>query len=261
MRIAGWIFLALGTAVILSFAILAIGQGDFSPRLLYVGLTTLMVGQSMRAYARVTPYTADPDAPVVESAASSAPGSAIHSGPTVEMPMTPSAAAVIRVAPRKGLAIFGIVLGSAFAIALVISFIYDRAPADPGSPAPNNTVAVVVSMSLVSFLCLVMWAIGLWLPSHRDLREVTYLRTIGPVELVPLRNGYLLRLADRNLPLNMNLGSVLAKLGMDWAVVDHSKHARVVLGVWDLSGQNVFSAPGYRVAPPRITVRKPATPA
>ena len=125
--------------------------------------------------------------------------------------MTPSAAAVIRTAPWKGLAIFGIVLACALAIGLTIAFIRDLTQSSPGSRDPlGNTVAVAITISFVALMCLVMWTLGVWLPARRDLREVTYLRTSGPIEVVKLKNGYFLRLADRNLTVNFDIGSALA---------------------------------------------------
>jgi len=49
MRVTGWIFLAIGTASILLFGILAIGQGDIRPRLLSIGITAMILGGSLRA--------------------------------------------------------------------------------------------------------------------------------------------------------------------------------------------------------------------
>jgi hypothetical protein len=87
------------------------------------------------------------------------------------------------------------------------------------------------------------------LPWRRDLREPTYLRTSGPVQVVFQRGAYTLRLADRAFaPTRSPATACLAKL--NWAIVDHCRHSHTILGVWDRTGANVFLFPGYQPDPP-----------
>jgi len=84
-------------------------------------------------------------------------------------------------------------------------------------------------------------------PVRRDLRGTTYLRTTGPVEVVSLGNGAMLRLADRAFLIDQRYGATeLGALG--WGRVDYSPHGHVILGAWDKDGRSVYCLPGYNAA-------------
>lgn len=79
-------------------------------------------------------------------------------------------------------------------------------------------------------------------PLHRDMREPTYLRTAGPVELVGLKFGHILRLSDRAIPMDRKPARAVRNL--NWATVDYSRHAKLVLAVWDRAGNPVYQFSG-----------------
>ena len=76
-------------------------------------------------------------------------------------------------------------------------------------------------------------------PVRRDLRDSTYLRTSGPVQVVSLYGGSLLRLEDRAFLADPPPAKVLRNL--TWATVDYSRHAHVIFEIRDQSGQVVYS--------------------
>jgi hypothetical protein len=83
--------------------------------------------------------------------------------------------------------------------------------------------------------------------SSPSQRGASYLRTTGPVEVVSLGNGAMLRLADRAFLIDQRYGATeLANLG--WGRVDYSPHGHVILGAWDRDGRSVYSLPGYNAA-------------
>jgi hypothetical protein len=100
-------------------------------------------------------------------------------------------------------------------------------------------------------VCAIMIFTIAWLtslmPVRRDLRSSTILRTTGPVQVVAVVGGAMLRLADRAFLMNGREGmAALSKL--EWGTVDHSAHGHVILGAWAKDGRCVYSAPGYDAA-------------
>ena len=81
---------------------------------------------------------------------------------------------------------------------------------------------------------------------RRDSRELTYLRSTGPVKLVKMKFGYILRLADRALFLNYGQSKLLRNL--DWATIDYSRHAKLIFAVWDRGGNLIYRLDGAKVS-------------
>jgi hypothetical protein len=73
---------------------------------------------------------------------------------------------------------------------------------------------------------------------QRDVRESTYLRTSGPVELWTYGSSYMLRLADRAFTVDRAPANALRNVR--WATVDHTRNAHLVLSVWDGLGNAVY---------------------
>ena len=84
-----------------------------------------------------------------------------------------------------------------------------------------------------------IWTLTREWPIRRDLRESTYLQTGGPVQLVAVYGGWLLRTADRAFHIDSHPAKVLQN--MSWAVVDHSRHSHIIFEVRDRSGKRVYS--------------------
>jgi hypothetical protein len=77
---------------------------------------------------------------------------------------------------------------------------------------------------------------------RRDSHELTYLRSSGPVKLVKMKFGYILRLADRALFVDPKQSKPLRNL--DWATIDYSRNAKLIFSVWDRSGKLIYRLAG-----------------
>jgi hypothetical protein len=238
MRVAGWSFIVLGTAIVVLFVVVALTQGELRWGALPLGVITAFVGLRMRSLASGLVETPGRAGSLVQ-----------QTGPTIELPLSPREASVIRATPRKILRKTVIVLSIFLAILLGYAMIIGRFKS--ASPWVGLLITGLVG-GLLILMVVGAFIFATWLPARRDLREATYLRTSGPVAIVKMKNGYLLRLADRSFTVTSDVGETIANHSMDWAVVDHSRHAHIVLGVWDLSGKNVFSGQGYQADPPNI---------
>jgi hypothetical protein len=103
----------------------------------------------------------------------------------------------------------------------------------------------MVSASL-AFALIVggIWTLSSQRPARRDLHESTFLRTSGPVQLVPVFGGYLLRLVDKSFLLNSR-DTTFAITKLSWATLDYSRHAHLIFEIRNYSGQSVYRLPGY----------------
>ena len=79
---------------------------------------------------------------------------------------------------------------------------------------------------------------------RRDFLEPNYLRTVGPVQIVKSKFGYILRLSDRALFIDGRQARSIRHL--DWATIDYSRHAKLIFAVWDRSGKLVYQLAGSR---------------
>ena len=156
--------------------------------------------------------------------------------PTIELPITPAISAGVAAQIARGRRTIKIVIFSGMAFFLLLGGGVDLAV-----PSPSG-VKVFPYLAAVS-LGYGLFIGGVWLIAsrllRRDLVAFTYFRTVGPVELVRLHGGYLLRLADRAFTLNAQ-APVAALRNLTWATVDHSLHAHVIFEVRDRSGRTVY---------------------
>jgi hypothetical protein len=159
--------------------------------------------------------------------------------PTVELPLTPAISAAFTSQVVRWRRITAIIIACGVAFFVILAAGMHLAISSSASPKP---FAILVSaMSL--FFGLIVGGIHVFqreLPVRRDLRDSTYLRTTGPVEVVSVYGGSLLRLADRAFLADSPPAKVLRNL--TWATVDYSRHAHVIFEIRDQSGNVVYSA-------------------
>jgi hypothetical protein len=249
MRIAGWIMFVVGI-VLGIWCLIASFTGDGLPFRVFIYIVILIfTGWRLKTYGTGLVATAG-------SPASAGPFDAVYNAAdlagkptpeiaTVALPFTPGVAELIRAAARKTGRVWGWTGGS-FAAAFLLAggFI-----ARMGSLSDPDTVkALYILGAMIMLLVLgagTGWLVQSSMPLRRDLGEGTYLRTRGPVEMVGMTTGYMLRLADRAFLVSKSPAAAwLAR--MDWAVIDYSRHLHVILGVWDSDGKNLFLADGYK---------------
>ena len=261
MRIGGWILLVLGIALLALFAMAQAGGGNMPATAYIVAGILVLTGWRMKSAAGgLAPKAraaSAPPGPAVPATATIARGGAATAapaaaaGPTVELPLTPDVAAVIGAArARSGrVTVIVVVAGAVFFVALGAIIDSAMASSSPGSfkVLPSMAIMALLFAAIVGGI----WLLQKGLPVSRDLRSPTYLRTAGPVQLLSLWGGYMLRLADRSFVMKGRAGA-RPLIGVPWATVDYTAHGHVILGAWDRSGKQVYAAPGYAAAPPQV---------
>ncbi len=238
MRIAGWILFLFGAFFSVLFVVKVI-EGDFPLRGLLYGLILMVTGWRLLAYGKGISELN------TSAAASIASGEA---SPTIELPLTASVANAIRVLMRKSLRdsflVFAFTAGAPLLVMAVILYF------NPSTLSSPNRFYLWIPVAIFGGCGLLFGGVVLltsWLPLRRDLRETTYLITTGPIQIVAVMNGSLLRLADRAFIVRKDAATQLAGLG--WAKVHHTKHAHMILGAWRQSGTSVFLADEYEPDP------------
>jgi hypothetical protein len=249
MRIFGNVILIVGILFLILFALAQAGGGHLGFIPFFVSGFMVLMGAQLRKSGRgiVQPDPAGtsehpgvpaPTAPG-QPAATFTPAQVF----TVEMPLTPEIAALIaaQTARARRILLYVVAGSIVFFACLGIAF-------SVGNVAPGQN----------QFLLLLFGGIGVasagmiygisWLtmlkPVRRDLRGTIYLRTTGPVKVVRIASGAMLRLADRAFLFDSRYG--FAQLSaLSWGTVDYSPHGHVILGAWDAQGRSVYCIPGY----------------
>ncbi len=238
MRIIGWILFLFGASFSLLFVV-RVFEGDFPLRGLAYGLILMVTGWRLRTYGKGITELSRTAAPSIATAEPSQ---------TIELPLSAAAANAIRVLMRKSLRdcflVFALTAGAPLLVMVVILFF------NPSSLASPNKVYLAIPVAIFGGGGLLFGGtvfLTSWLPLRRDLRETMYFATAGPIQIVRVMNGYLLRLADRAFLVKKDVARQLASL--DWARVHHTKHAHMILGVWKQTGTSVFLADEYEPDP------------
>ena len=182
---------------------------------------------------------------------------------TIELPLSPSVAAVIAAMPRWKVRPIAILVLVVVAALFVVGTVEERSkskrhnadplikvtePRDSVEPWIPIIAAVGTGISVVPLIFL-LWFFGSWLPARRDLGEGKYLRTSGPITFYHAKGGYTLRLFDRKMPMDYKVGAEIENGHVEWAVVDYARHTQIIFGVWDQKGKVVFLAKGYSAPP------------
>lgn len=172
-----------------------------------------------------------------------ADGSAVANDGTVEVPLTPPLREALRgdlTKTRRRLVMVYAGIAATF-IAFGVWLQFD-VPRNPGVAPPASIFSGPAA--LMTAICLGVGVVLLlvWLPTERrvarDLRETTYLRTTGPVQLVPILSAYQLSIGDQRFIIPSPVASVLRTLS--WATVDYTRHHHAVLTVAKKDGTVVF---------------------
>jgi hypothetical protein len=242
MRIAGNIFLVLGILMFIAFAII-VSTSDMSAGALVIPVLVILMGiQFRRAGSGILR-----DAPSSTSApgtGSSAAVSAETPAGTVEIPMTPEVNAAIAREYSRAKKWHWILIVAPLVLFFALGLALGTSGDNPEEKRQYFVIFAGLGVFLAALFGLILW---LWLvrPVAADLGATSFLRTTGPVELVYIRNGYVLRLADRAFILR-GRECVKPLKALGWGTVDHSPRGHVVLAAWDRQGNSVFVAPGAR---------------
>lgn len=247
MRVLGWICFVLGIVLGLLFIMAKLGGGDIPLAAYIVSGMMILLGLQLKAAGKGLTTASPPSAAgTTANSPAATQQTGLHQAATVELPFTPRVAEIIRASTSKSRRLYLVLIGSIIVFLLGLGVLLDRTIASSPGPDTVKALPILAVMSLgVAVLLGGLWFLQFGWPAQRDLRESTYLRTTGPVRVAYVMGGNLLRLADR--AFNIYKTPAVAPLAkLDWAIVDYSRHAHVILGVWDRTGANVFSASGYQ---------------
>jgi hypothetical protein len=237
VRVWGYIILTLGVIFLVLLLLALLGGAHMGVVPFIVILVSISLGWTLVTSGKGLVRT-QPAAAGTAGAVAAPPDVA-----TVELPLTPQiAAAIVRQSASKQRIILYVALGIAvFFVGLGAVFGFTDASQTEG----RSFFEVFGGLGVICAIMIytIAWLTSL-MPIRRDLRFSTILRTTGPVQVVPVVGGAMLRLADRAFLMNGREGMApLSKLV--WGTVDHSPHGHVILGAWAKDGRCVYNAPGY----------------
>ncbi len=247
MRIWGWVLLILGILFLVMFVLAEFGGRHVGFVPFFVSAFLILMGWNLKKSGRGILQSKP-----AENAGAGSPGTPGQSNApaaefsTVELPLTPEVAAVIARQSARAKKILLYVAGGFCVLFVGLGVVLGATDKKPGEGM--TFLAIFGSIGIASALMIygLSWLTSMK-PVRRDLRGTTYLRTTGPVEVVSLGNGAMLRLADRAFLIDQRYGATeLGALG--WGRVDYSPHGHVILGAWDKDGNSVYCLPGYNAA-------------
>ncbi len=234
MRILGLVLMIVGIAfeILLALALLGGGKNLFWGFIFAGGL--IAGGWKLRSYGKGIRQEEPVAAP-----AEATPKSPPPQSPTAELPITQDVSFALVRQRARWRRTTAIIIACGLVFFLVLA---EGIPLAVSTPTRHEPFSFLIA-SFGLFLGLFFAAVHVFqreLPVRRDLRDATYLRTSGPVQVVSVLGGWLLRLADRAFFVYRPWLKVL--LNLRWATVDYSRHAHVIFEIRDSAGQVVYSA-------------------
>ena len=242
MRIWGYVLLILGIIFLAFFALAQMGGGHLGFLPWFFSLFLVMTGwtfvRSARGLVREKP------APMTANAEKSAATDPERGALTVEIPMSPSAAAAIARQAGRSRRIPAYVAGAFLVFWVGIGAVTAAVDKTPGEGSQFLVAFGAVGLATAVMIVGVTWLSTMSL--FRDKQAAFFLRTTGPirVESMPFGGGAVLRLADRSFLVG-SLREIRVLSTIDSGTVDYSPGGHVVLAAWDSRGAPVYSAPGY----------------
>jgi hypothetical protein len=235
VRIFGLVLMIVGIAFEILFFLALIGGGKDLALGLVLAAGMIAMGWKLKTYGKGI-IQEEHSAATTELSATTPP----RQSSTVELPLTQALSVAFIRQVARWRRITGIIVGCFTAFFLLLSVGMYLALPPPASPKPFLIVVAAVCL----FFALFVGGIHVFqreLPVRRDLRESTYLRTSGPVQVISLYGGTLLRLADRAFIADSR-PAVKVLRDLTWATVDYTRHAHVIFEIRDQAGHVVYSA-------------------
>ena len=234
MRIYGLVLMIVGLVFEILLLLALLGGGKDLVLGFLVATGVIAMGWKLRTYGKGIRQQ-EPTSATSEVSPEASPAQA----PTVELPVTPaiSAAFIRQVSRWRRITAIIMACGMSFFLVPAVGIYLAR----PSPTSPKLFPIILAATGL--FFGLVVGGIHVFQrerPVRRDLHHSTYLRTSGPVQVVSLFGGSLLRLVDRAFLADPSPGKVLRNL--TWATVDYSRHAHVIFEIRDQAGHVVYSA-------------------
>jgi hypothetical protein len=249
MRIFGNVVLIIGILFLLMFALAEFGGGHIGFVPFFVSGFMILMGAQLRrsgkgiVQSNPAASAEHPGVPTAVAPGQPAPTAAPAQVFTVEMPLTPEIAALISAQTARARRILLYVVAGALVFFLVLAIVFSVANVAPGQNTFLFLLFGGIGVASAGMIYGISW-LTMLKPVRRDLRGTTYLRTTGPVQVVRIASGAMLRLADRAFLFDSRYG--FAQLStLSWGTVDYSPHGHVILGAWDAQGRSVYCIRGY----------------
>jgi hypothetical protein len=247
MRIWGNVLLVIGILFLILFALAEAGGGHLGFIPFFVSGFLILMGARLRTSGKGIVQPNPPGAvehPGVPAApAPGQPAPTTSQVFTVEMPLTPEVAALIAAQTARARRILLYVVAGSIVFFAGMGIVFSVTNVAPGQGAFLLLLFGGLGLATAGMIYGISW-LTMLKPVRRDLRGTTYLRTTGPVKVVRIASGAMLRLADRAFLFDSRYGfAQLSALG--WGTVDYSPHGHVILGAWDAQGRSVYCIPGY----------------
>jgi hypothetical protein len=233
MRIWGTVLLVLGILFLIMFVLAEFGNAHVGFVPFFVSGFLILMGWNLRKSGRGILQSnpagnAGAGAPAAPGQ-SNAPAAEFS---TVELPLTPEVVAVIVRQSARAKRLLTYVAGGFCVLFVGLGIVLGATDKTPGEGMTFLVIFGLIGFASGSMIYGIWWLTAMK-PVRRDLRGTTYLRTTGPVEVVSLGNGAMLRLADRAFLIDQRYGATeLGALG--WGRVDKD-------------GRSVYCLPGYNV--------------
>ncbi len=233
MRIFGLVLMIVGIAFEILLLMALLGGGKDLVLGFLVGAGLIAMGWQFRTHGKGIRQQ-EPTSATSEVSSEALP----PQSPTVELPLTPAISTTLRrqVARWRRVTAIIIVCGVAFFLVLAVGMYL--AISSPTSPKLFPFLVAAPGL-LFGLIVAGIHVFQRERPVRKDFRESTYLRTSGPVQVISVYGGWLLRLADRAFLADPAPAKVLCNL--TWATVDYSRHAHVIFEIRDQAGHVVYS--------------------
>lgn len=235
MRVWGYIVFFLGIIFIILFLLANFGGAHIQVLPFLIALFLIFAGVKLIKYRKG----------ILESTATESRTGATEEAATKKMPMSREVAnAIKKQIARSWKIILYLVSG------YVIVFILIGALIGTFDKKPQEAIALALVFGVLGIFTALMTVLAFWLtnglPVRKDLREKNYLRTQGPIKVIPFLGGAILQLADRAFLINGRNGmKELSKINA--GTVDYSPHGHIILAAWDSKGQIIYRTSGYNI--------------
>ncbi len=249
MRIFGDLLLALGIIFLILFVLAELGGGGIGAVPFIVSGVLIATGANLRSAGggilRKKPGTTTSTSANKAAAAGQIAATPAPEFSTVELPMTPDVITAITAQNSRNWRNVKYVNIFFFAFFLVLGVVLDLTVNDV---TPRHIFLAI--FPLIGLISAIMIGGISWLtvqrPARHDLSSATYLRTTGPLAIVGIYGGAILRLADRSFIVN-GTGGIPALSSISWGTVDYSPHGHMILSAWNSRGKSVYCLPGYKL--------------
>ncbi len=246
MRIWGYVLLVIGILFLILFGLAALGGGHIGVLPFFIAIILIASGWKLALFGKGIVPANPPTAVSLSAQAVSASGQSVappERSATVEMPLTPQIADLLVSQNARTQRTLLYVVGAILIFFVGLGIVLGATDTTPGEGRTLGNLFAGIGLVSAILIYGISW-LTTQKPVRRDLQGTSYLRTSGPMQVVVMAGGAMLRLADRAFLMNGRNGiAELSKLS--WAIMDYTPHGHLILGAWDRDGKSAYRVPGY----------------